>query len=87
MVFFLQKIESRYCDIVSLFFDAYLIDRQMTSIKLYLKVAILALFISDALSLPQEVHFGGATNTDQSEKDPAGVNPRLGLVASVLGKY
>ena len=58
----------------------------MTSIKLCLKLAILGLFISDALSFPQDVHFGGETNADKSEKDPAGVKPRLGLVASVLGK-
>lgn len=56
------------------------------SIKIYFGVAILGLLIIHALSLPQTINFGGKTNADKNKKDAADVNPRFGLVASVLGK-
>ena len=59
----------------------------MASIKTYLPFAILVLFVSQSLSLPQDIKFGGSTSADKSEKDPSDVKSRLGLVASVLGTY
>ena len=58
----------------------------MKSNKIYSVVTILGLFISNALSLPQNVNFGGKTNANKNTKNAADVNPRFGLVASVLGK-
>ena len=54
--------------------------------KIYFAVTILGLLISNALSVPQGVKFGGKTNADKNKKVAADVNPRFGLVASVLGK-
>jgi len=59
----------------------------MALIKMYLPFAILLLFASQSLSLPQDIKFGGSTSADNSEKDPADVKSRLGLVASVLGNH
>ena len=54
---------------------------------MYIPFAILVLFVSQSSSLPQDIKFGGATSANKNEKDPADVKSRLGLVASVLGKY
>ena len=59
----------------------------MVPIKMYIPFAILVLFVSQSSSLPQDIKFGGATSANKNEKDPADVKSRLGLVASVLGKY
>ena len=56
------------------------------STKIYFVVTIIGLVISNALSLPQSVKFGGKTNADRNKKVASDVNPRFGLVASVLGK-
>ena len=59
----------------------------MAPMKTYIPFAILVLFLSQSSSLPQDIKFGGATSANKNEKDPADVKSRLGLVASVLGKY
>ena len=60
----------------------------MKSTHVCFGVTIIGLFISNALSLPENenVNFGGKTNANRNTKVAADVNPRFGLVASVLGK-
>ena len=58
----------------------------MKANNVFFGVTIIGLFISNGLSLPQNVNFGGKTNADRNKKVEADVNPRFGLVASVLGK-
>jgi len=54
----------------------------MISTKQCIGIATLGVLIVQVLSLPQSVSFGGQSNAD----DKKNVKPRLGLVASVLGK-
>jgi len=57
------------------------------TMKSYFGVTILGLLIIHAVSLPQDINFGGKSNADKNKKDAADVNPRFGLVASVLGNH
>jgi len=55
--------------------------------KIYFGAIIIVLCIINALSLPQDINFGGKTTANENEKDAADVKSRFGLVASVLGNH
>jgi len=59
----------------------------MISTKIYFGASIIVLCILNALSLPQNINFGGKTNANENKKDAADVKSRFGLVASVLGNH
>ena len=58
----------------------------MITAKIYFGVAVVGILILHTFSLPQSINFGRKPSAADKTKDKKDVNPRLGLVASVLGK-